>query len=86
MADIDLPELEILLKLLNEQHVESFQGMGITVVFKDNEITQFETVKPKAQAEEDGHSTSNKRVDGFKSPALYPWQNGKVINFKGELV
>ena len=83
---LDLTEVEALLDCLIKRRVASFQGFGMTVVFKDDdEYAQFEAAKPKAQQEEDGHSTSNKRVDGFKHPALYPYQNGKVLQFDGSL-
>lgn len=83
---LDLHEIELLCELLNRQRVQSFQGLGITLVFKDDtEAVAFEATKPAAQVQDDGHSTSNKRVDGFRNGALYPWQNNKVMNFKGEL-
>lgn len=89
---LDLSEVESLLDLLVRKRVASWQGFGMTVVFKDDdEYTQFEAVKPKAQETDDGHSTSNKRVDGFQqrsgfqNPSLYPFQNGKVLRFDGSL-
>jgi hypothetical protein len=83
---LDLQAIRALLDLLNEKKVASFQGLGMTVVFKDDdELAQFETIKPKSQVEEDGHSTSNKRVDGFHNPALWQWQNGKRLKFDGSL-
>jgi hypothetical protein len=85
---LDLSEVEALLDSLIKRRVASFQGFGMTVVFKDDdEYTQFERspAKPQAQVVEDGHGTSNKPVDGFRHPSLYPFQNGKVLKFDGSL-
>lgn len=84
---IDLTEmLRNLLPLLRENDVHSFQAGGITVVF--NEKSEYEALPAAVKAqvkEDDGHSTSNKRVDGFRNPALWQWQNGKVLKFDGSM-
>ena len=85
---LDLSEVEALLDTLIKRRVASFQGFGMTIVFKeDGEYEQFsaDPTKPQAQVVEDGHSTSNKPVDGFRNKALYPFQNGKVLKFDGSL-
>lgn len=83
---LDLQSIRDLLDLCNEKRVQSFQGLGLTFVFKDDdEVIQFTKTQPTAQVSDDGHSTSNKRVDGFKNPALWPHQNGKALKFDGSL-
>lgn len=89
-VQLDLYQIRDLLDVLNEKRVQSFQGLGLTIVFKDDdEITLFDRpgVKPKAQVEDDGHSTSNKPVEGFgfHHPSLWRHQNGKVLTFTGDL-
>lgn len=82
-------ETEVFLDMLIRKRVESFQGFGLVVVFKDDapksEVEEFQTVAPKAQVEDDGHSTSNKPVEGFRNPMLWQGQNGKVLKFDGSL-
>ena len=82
---IDIQLTRDLLDILKEKDVHSFQGFGLTVVF--NEKPEFTpTVKTAASGtEDDGHSTSNKRVGGFKDPSLWLHQNGKYLTFKGAL-
>ena len=85
-ATLDLPSLGELLHMLRDNDVHSFQAGGITVVF--NEKSEFEglaTPVAAATIVDDGHSTSTKRVGGFRDPSLYPWQNGKVLTFTGAL-
>lgn len=75
-----------LLPLLRENDVHSCQVGGVTVVFNEKQV--YEGIAPTAQPameKDDGHSTSNKRVSGFKDPALWQWQNGKVLTFTGSL-
>lgn len=87
-VQLDLYQIRDLLRVLNEERVQSFQGLGLTVVFKDDdEYTSFSQspAKPKAQVEDDGHSTSNKTVGGFRDPRLWTHQNGKVLTFDGSL-
>lgn len=86
VALIDLAHLRDLLGVLKDSGVHSFQAGGLTVVFNEPEIPTFIT-KPTTAATvaDDGHSTSTKRVDGFKNPILYPWQNGKMLRFDGSL-
>jgi hypothetical protein len=83
---IDIQLTRDLLDLLREKDVHSFQGFGMTVVFNEKPESY---VPPNAVAaatiEDDGHSTSAKRVDGFRNPMAFPWQNGKVLTFKGSL-
>ena len=90
---LDLSEVEALLDLLVRKRSASFQGFGMTIVFKDEEEFVGSTAAPQAQVVDDGHSTSNKPVDGFKPKladgfrhrSLYPFQNGKVLKFDGSL-
>lgn len=92
---LDLSEVEALIDLLVRKRAASFQGFGMTIVFKDDdEYQQFtkNPTKPQAQVvPDDGHSTSNKPVDGFRKldgfrhKSLYPFQNGKVLKFDGSL-
>lgn len=84
-AAIELHELSELLKILRSNDVHSFQGGGITVVFNEKP-EGFITPTEAAKTEDDGHSTSTKRVSGFRDEALWRHQNGKVINFNGEWV
>lgn len=86
---LDVSEIDRLLDVLRQKDVHSFQGLGITVVFNEKpEYMPGKTVAA-AKVEDDGHSTSTKRVDGFKNPfqheALWQHQNGKVMRFDGRL-
>lgn len=84
---IDIQLTRDLLDLLREKDVHSFQGFGMTVVFNEKPETYSppgHTVEA-AKIEDDGHSTSTKRVGGFRDPSLFPWQNGKSLTFKGTL-
>lgn len=61
---------------------------GMELVFHDPEGPRWETTPVKAaQQADDGHSTSTKRVDGFKDgfkhPSLWTAQDGKVLQFDG---
>lgn len=84
---IDLDLTEALLKVLQARDVHSFQGYGITVVFNEKPETYAASGKTTAAAEvvDDGHSTSTKRVDGFRNPILWQTQNGKLLRFDGSL-
>ena len=86
---IDVEELRDLFKLLTEFRVSTFQMGPLAVSFHEPEAFSGFT-QTKARTEDDGHSTSSKRVDGFngpaaRHPALWPNQNGKSLNLKGEL-
>ena len=85
---VDVIELvKILLPILRENNVHSCQVGGLTVVFNEpnpDTLTPSTAVEA-AKIKDDGHSTSNKRVSGFKDPALWQWQNGKVLDFDGTL-
>lgn len=86
VVEVDAEAIFMLIDGLRQRDVHSFQGCGITVVF--NEREEYTGLSPKAKAnsvEDDGHSTSNRPVDGFRHPALYQWQNGKVLKFDGSL-
>lgn len=83
---IDIARLDELLQMLRQNDVHSFQAGGITVVFNEKEA--YQGIAPTAvdvMEDDDGHSTSNKRVSGFRDPALWKYQNGKVLTFKGSL-
>lgn len=83
---LDIAQLNELLRTLRDNDVHSFQAGGITVVF--NEKQEFQGIAPTAVSkmeDDDGHSTSNKRVSGFKDPALWMHQNGKALTFRGTL-
>lgn len=84
---LDLVHLGDLLRLLRDNKVHSFQAGEITVVFNEEEpYTPIVGAAAKKAAEaDDGHSTSSKRVGGFKDPALWQHQNGKVLRFNGSL-
>ena len=85
--EMSLEQVKMLLDALNERNVESFQGMGITVMFKD------EVLFPKkrgaaGEAKTVDEATSPdgiKHVDGFRHKALWRAQNGKVLKFDGTL-
>ena len=83
---VDIQLTRDLLDLLREKDVHSFQGFGMTVVFNEKPESY---VPPNAVAaartEDDGHSTSTRRVGGFRDPMAFPWQDGKIMTFKGEL-
>lgn len=85
---LNIIELGDLLRLLRDNDVHSFQGAGFTVVFNEREVYEGSGIAPTAapaMVADDGHSTSNKRVNGFHDPALWMHQNGKVLTFKGTL-
>ena len=84
-AGLELDELDALLKVLTKNNVHSFQGGGLTVVFNETELKESVVPTQASTIGDDGHSTSSKRVSGFRDGALWQWQNGKVLNFKGEL-
>jgi len=83
---IELAELKELLKILKDGNVHSFQGAGITVVFNEPSVSEEAVVTAAATVQDDGHSTSTKRVDGFgfKDKRLWQEQNGKVLTFTGD--
>jgi hypothetical protein len=88
-----LPFIRDLLPVLRENDVHSFQTApdgSVTVVFNEKEAyvpRGTASVVQTAIAEDDGHSTSPKRVEGFgfKNKALWQWQNGKVLKLDGSL-
>jgi hypothetical protein len=89
---LDLSELRDLLALLVEKRVSGFSGCGIAVSFQDPDpYTSSKAVAvTAAQTQDDGHSTSSKRVggferEGFAHPSLWPGQSGRVLKFDGEL-
>ena len=84
-AEIDTQLVRDLLDILKEKDVHSFQGYGLTVVFNEKPEYVPTTQVTAAKIEDDGHSTSTKRVGGFQDPALWMHQNGKVLTFKGVL-
>lgn len=85
--EVDIQLTRDLLDLLREKDVHSFQGFGMTVVFNDKPESYVPpgNAVEAAKIEDDGHSTSTKRVGGFRDKSLYPWQDGKVLSFKGTL-
>jgi hypothetical protein len=80
-------DLDSVLRTLRDNDVHSFQGMGITVVFNEKEVyvPKKSTEAKSEPVEDDGHSTSNRRVSGFRDPALWRHQNGKALTFRGTL-
>lgn len=80
---VSLDYIRDLLDLLKDKNVHSCQIGNFTVVFNETE-TNFTATEAKSTID-DGHSTSNKRVDGFRHPSLYPWQGGKVLKFDGSM-
>jgi len=73
--------------VLGEFKVQAFQGWGLSMSFFEEQPFEGFTAKPsKVQQDDDGHSTSNKRVEGFgtfRDPRLWPNQNGKTLTLAG---
>ena len=85
-VEIDIQLTRDLLDILREKDVHSFQGFGLTVVFNDKpEYQPTGEVVEATKIVDDGHSTSTKRVGGFRDKSLWLHQNGKVMTFKGAL-
>jgi len=88
VGSIDVAELRDLLSMLKEFEVSAFQMGGMSVTFHEPQNCGF-TGSPK-KLEDDGHSTSTKRVEGFggpvyRDPRLWAHQNGKSIKFDGSM-
>lgn len=83
---VDIQFTRDLVSLLRENDVHSFQGFGLTFVFNEKPESYVPAgAVEAAKVEDDGHSTSTKRVGGFRDPALFPWQNGKSLTLRGTL-
>lgn len=82
---LDIEHLRDLVRMLRSEDVHSFQAGGLTVVFNEKPEYEPATKTVASTIADDGHSTSTKRVDGFKHEALWRHQNGKVLKFDGSL-
>lgn len=95
----DLAYLRDLLSLLKDMDVAAFNAGGITVSFKSPEVndaipgpdlkgrTRLATIKDEDKSTSSqpvaGFGTAPQR-DGWKNPALWPDQNGRVLKLNGE--
>lgn len=85
---VDIAHLRDLLSMLRDLDVAQFSAGGIQVVFHEKPEPIFTPAAAKKMVEDDGHSTSNRRVEGFangsfRDPALWASQGGKVLQFDG---
>ena len=84
--------LRDLLSLLSEFRVQAFVRNGMQIAFREEDsVPPLPARIVKELEQDDGHSTSPRRIggfgappEGFRSSTLWAGQNGKVLNFKGE--
>lgn len=91
---MDLAYLRDLLSLLSEYKVQAFVRNGMQIAFREEaEPVMMSKRIAEAAESDDGGATSARRVGGFNPAApssfrhskLWQGQNGKVLNFMGEL-
>lgn len=89
---LDLAYLRDLLSLLQDMDVSAFSAGGLTVTFRDRAGLRLPDTKPAnlvrgAEPVEDAAEFLKRdpAPDGWRNPALWPAQNGKVLKLNGEL-